>query len=112
MRLRKTAMIKLYKVVKAEAVPLEEITDEEFAERLSAQDDREKDLNQDFVKAVVDKETGENYVSIEDAVELFDNAFKQECVSYAMGGVTPIDPDDLTEEEEFPNSPAGRESGE
>ena len=49
MRLRKTGLIKLHRVVKAEAVPLEEITDEEFAERLSAQDDREKDLNQDFV---------------------------------------------------------------
>ena len=109
MRLRKTGLIKLHRVVKAEAVSLEEITDEEFAERLSAQDDREKDLNQDFVKAVVDKETGENYVSIEDAVELFDNEFKYECVSYAMGGATPPDDDNLTEEEEFPAVSAGSE---
>ena len=50
----------------------------------------------------MDKETGEKYVSIEDAVELFDNDFKYECVSYAMGGATPPDEDDLSEEEEFP----------
>ena len=109
-KLRRTGLIKLHRVVKAEAIPLEEITDEEFAERLSAQGDREKDLNQDFVKAVVDKETGKNYVSIEDAEELFDNDFKYECVSYAMGGATPPNEDDLTEEEEFPA--VSSESGE
>ena len=109
MRLRKTGLIKLHRVVKAEAVPFEEITDEEFAEQLSAQGDREKDLNQDFVKAVVDKESGENYVSIEDAVELFDNDFKYECVSYAMGGAAPPD-ENPSEEEEFP--PVSSEPGE
>ena len=109
-KLRRTGLIKLHRVVKSEAIPLDGITDEEFAERLSAQDDREKNLNQEFVKAVVDKETGKNYVSIEDAEELFDNDFKYECVSYAMGGATPIDEDDLTEEEEFPA--VSSESGE
>ena len=73
MRLRKTAMIKLYKVVKAEAVPLSEMTDETFAEQMEAQAARFRETNEHFCDAVVDKETGEKYVSIEDAEELFDN---------------------------------------
>ena len=110
MRLRKTSMIKLYRVVKTEAVPLGEMTDETFNEQMEAQAERFRELNTQFCDVVVDKETGENYVSIDDAEELFDNDFKQMCVTYAMGGATPPDPDDLTEEEEFPNLPS--ESGE
>ena len=110
MRLRKTAMIKLYRVIKTEAVPLDEMTDETFAEQMEAQAARFADVNEQFCDAVVDKETGEKYVSIDDAEELFDNDFKQTCVSYAMGGATPPDEDDLTEEEEFPA--VSSESGE
>ena len=110
MRLRKTAMIKLYRVIKIEAVPLNEMTDETFAEQMEAQAARFRETNEHFCDAVVDKETGEKYVSIEDSEELFDNDFKQMCVSYAMGGATPPDEDDLTEEEEFSDLPS--ESGE
>ena len=102
MRLRKTSLIKLYRVVKAEAVPLNEMTEESFTEQMEAQAERFSELNKHFCDVVVDKETGEKYLSIEDAEELFDNDFKGTCVDYAMGGATPPDPDDLTEEEEFP----------
>ena len=110
MRLRKTAMIKIYKVVKAEAVPLAEMTQEDFDAQMSAQESRFAEINEHFCDAVVDKETGEQYVSLEDAEELFDNDFKETCVQFAMGGAAPPDEDDLTEEEEFPNSSS--ESGE
>lgn len=102
MRLRKTALIKLYKVIKAEAVPLSEMTEEDFSEQMEAQDARFRETNERFCEAVIDKESGEKYVTLEDAEELFDNDFKETCVQYAMGGATPPDPDDLTEEEEFP----------
>ena len=110
MRLRKTAMIKIYKVVKAEAVPLSEMTQEDFDAQMSAQESRFAEINEHFCDAVVDKETGEKYVSIKDAEELFDNDFKDTCVQFAIGGATPPDPDDLTEEEEFPA--VSSESGE
>ena len=110
MRLRKTAMIKIYKVVKAEAVPLSEMTQEDFDAQMSAQESRIAEINEHFCDAVVDKDSGEKYVSIEDAEELFDNDFKETCVQFAMGGATPPDEDDLSEEEEFPNSSS--ESGE
>ena len=110
MRLRKTAMIKLYRVVKAEAVPLNEMTQETFDAQIEAQDARFAETNERFCDVVVDKETGENYVSIEDAEELFDNDFKETCVQFAMGGATPPDEDNLTEAEEFPA--VSSESGE
>ena len=110
MRLRKTAMIKLYRVIKAEAVPLDEMTQEDFDAQMEAQAARFKEMNEHFCDAVVDKETGENYVSIEDAEELFETDFKELCVNFAMGGATPPDEDDLTEEEEFPA--VSSESGE
>ena len=110
MRLRKTAMIKLYRVVKAEAVPLDEMTQETFDAQMEAQAARFAETNENFCNAVVDKKTRENYVSIEDAEELFDNDFKETCVQFAIGGATPPDEDDLTEEEEFPA--VSSESGE
>ena len=105
-------MIKLYKVVKAEAVPLSEMTQEDFDAQMEAQDARFAETNAHFCVAVVDKETGEKYVSLEDAEELFDTDFKETCVNFAMGGATPPDEDDLSEEEEFPNSSSEQESGE
>ena len=110
MRLRKTAMIKLYRVVKVEAVPLAEMTQEDFDAQMEAQAARFEQTNEHFCDAVVDKDSGKNYVSIEDAEELFDTDFKETCVNFAMGGATPPDEDDLTEEEEFPA--ASSESGE
>ena len=110
MRLRKTAMIKLYKVIKAEAVPLDEMTQEDFDAQMEAQAARFKEMNEQFCDAVIDKETSENYVSIEDAEELFETDFKELCVNFAIGGATPPDEDDLTEEEEFPA--VSSESGE
>ena len=110
MRLRKTSLIKLYRVVKAETVPLNEMTQETFDAQMEAQAERFSELNKQFCDGVVDKETGEKYLSIEDAEELFDNDFKETCVDYAMGGATPPDPDNLTEEEEFPA--VSSESGE
>ena len=62
------------------------MTQEDFDAQMSAQESRFAETNEHFCDAVVDKETGEQYVSIEDAEELFDNDFKETCVQFAIGG--------------------------
>lgn len=102
-RKRETALIKLHQNRKTNDILPSEMTDEEFAEFISTQKERRTELDTEFSEIVIDKETGENYVSVEDAREYFDNQFKDNCITWAMGGAFPPDEDNLTEEEEFPS---------
>lgn len=106
MRLRKTALIKLHKVIKVDNILLSDMDEEALAEGLETVESRLRDTNERFCECVIDKETGEKYMTVDDAEELFPTDFKEECVSWAMGGADPIDPDDATEAETFPDVPS------
>ena len=108
-RKRQTALMKLHQVIKTEAVPLSEMTDEDFTSAVEKQDERMAILNQDFCECVIDAKTYRPYLSVEEAEELFTVDFKQECVDFAMGGASPTDEDNLSEEEEFPTVSDGSE---
>lgn len=111
-RKQKTALIKLHQVIQVEAQLLSEMTPEEFEQGMATQEDRTALLNADFCECVIDKETGETYLTVEEAVELFSVNFKIEVTDWAMGGAAPLDEDNLSEEEEFPSVSDGSESRE
>lgn len=100
-RKRNTSLIKLHQVIQVEAKMLSEMTPEEFEQGIETQNERTVLLNADFCECVIDKETGETYLSVEEAEELFSVDFKTECTDWAMGGAAPPDSDNPTEEEEF-----------
>lgn len=114
---RRTALMKLYEVVEAESVAPEEITTQTLKTQSEAQDEKMADLNENFCDRVIDiRREGEPAKSLEEmkaqpkisvdvAQELFPISFKTECVDWAMGGASPPDPENLTEEEQFSEVP-------
>ena len=101
-RLRKTALIKLHKTIAVADVDLGDLSESEFMEHLESAEADKSELNKQFIECIVD-ENYNNYLSLEDADQYFQNSDKREIVDWALDTAAIVKEADTPDEiDQFP----------